>query len=148
MSSENDVEAGRSADPREVASRWTQAVTAHDLEAAVGCFAPDYRDEAPARRGESVQGQGKVRKDFAALFQDIPDLRADLIGSVRDGDTVWMEWRMYGTRREGTAFEFAGVNIFGVHDEQFVWGRIYTELVREAGGIEAQSRRMTQGDSD
>ena len=40
--------------------------------------------------------------------------------------------------------EFVGVNIFGVRDQHFVWGRIYTELVREAGGIEAQIERMTK----
>ena len=63
---------------------------------------------------------------------------------MEDGDTVWIEWRMCGTRRDGTAFEFAGVNLFGVRDEQFVWGRIYTELVRDAGGIDAQIERMTK----
>jgi ketosteroid isomerase-like protein len=131
-------------DPRAVAERWVQALTAHDLEAAVACFAPDYHDEAPARRGEFIQGNERVRENLAALFRDIPDLRADLLRSVEDGDTVWIEWRMCGTRRDGTAFEFAGVNLFGVRDEQFVWGRIYTELVRDAGGIDAQIEHMTK----
>ena len=130
---------------RAVVERWIQAMTAHDLEGAVSCFAPDYRDEAPARRGESVQGQEQVRQNFATLFRDIPDLRADLLRSVADGDTVWMEWRMCGSRRDGTPFEFAGVNIYGVRDQQFVWGRIYTELVRDAEGIDAQIERMTKG---
>lgn len=129
----------------EVAGRWVQALTAHDLEAAVACFAPDYHDEAPARRGEFIQGNQKVRENFASLFREIPDLRADLLGSVADGDTVWMEWRMHGTRRDGTRLEFAGVNLFGVRDEQFVWGRVYTELVRDAGGVDAQVERMTKG---
>ena len=134
-----------SANPRTVVERWTQAITAHDLEAAVACFAPDYRDEAPARRGESAVGRDQVRLHFAALFQDIPDLRADLLDAVTQGDTVWMEWRMSGTRRDGTPMEFVGVNIFSVRDQQFAWGRIYTELVRNTGGIDAQIQRMTQG---
>lgn len=58
-----------------------------------------------------------------------------------------MEWRMFGTRRDGTPMEFVGVNIFGVQDQQFVWGRIYTELVRDDGGIETQIQRMTKGES-
>ena len=29
---------------------------------------------------------------------------------------------MHGTRRDGMRLEFVGVNIFGVRDEQFVWG--------------------------
>lgn len=132
-------------DPRAVAVRWTRALTAHDLEAAVACFAPDYHDEAPARRGELIQGNEKVRENFAALFRETPDLRAELLRSVADGDTVWMEWRMHGTRRDGTPFEFAGVNLFGVRDDRFVWGRIYTELVRDTGDIDAQIARMTRG---
>ena len=54
---------------------------------------------------------------------------------------------MHGTRRDGTQMEFVGVNIFGVRDEQFIWGRIYPELVRDVGGIEAQIERMTRGDN-
>jgi ketosteroid isomerase-like protein len=131
-------------DPRTVAERWVRALTRHDLEAAVACFAPDYHDEAPARRGEVIRGSAKVRDNFAALFRDIPDLRADLLRSVADGDTVWMEWRMHGTRRDGTPFEFAGVNLFGIRDDRFAWGRIYTELVRDAGGIDTQVERMTK----
>jgi ketosteroid isomerase-like protein len=128
-----------------VAERWVQALTAHDLEAAVACFAPDYHDEAPARRGEFIEGNEKVRENFAALFREIPDLRAHLLRAVADGDTVWMEWRMQGTRVDGSPLEFVGVNLFGVRNEQFVWGRIYTELVRDTGGIDAQIARMTHG---
>ena len=135
------------ADPRAVAERWVSAITAHDLEAVVACFAPNYRDEAPARRGETFQGNQRVRENFAGLFRDIPDVRADLHGSVADGDILWLEWRMHGTRRDGTQMEFVGVNIFGVRDEHFIWGRIYTELVRDVGGIEAQIERMTRGDT-
>lgn len=119
---------------------------AHDLEAAVSCFAPDYQDEAPARRGESVTGRDQVCKNFGALFQDIPDLRAELLSSAVEENTVWIEWRMHGTRRDGTSMEFVGVNIFEVRDGQFSRGRIYTELVRDAGGIEAQIERMTKGE--
>lgn len=111
----------------------------------MACFAPDDHDEAPARRGEVVQGQEKVRENVAALFRDMPDLRADLLRSVEDGDTVWVEWRLYGTRADGSPMEFVGINLFGVQDEQFAWGRIYTELVRDAGGIDAQIARMTTG---
>ncbi len=133
------------ADSRAIAERWTRAMTGHDLEAAVGCFAEDYRDEAPARRGEFIRGNAKVREHFAALLRDIPDLRADLLRAVADGDTVWMEWRMHGTRRDGTRMEFVGVNLFGVRDGRFTWGRIYTELVSDAGDIDAQIARMTNG---
>ncbi len=51
---------------------------------------------------------------------------------------------MHGPRRDGTRFQFAGVNIFGVRDDQVLWGRIYTALVRDTGGIDAQIERMTK----
>jgi limonene-1,2-epoxide hydrolase len=132
-------------DAAQVVERWTQALTDHDLEAAISCFAPDYRDRAPARRGEEVLGRDQVRANFAALFESIPDLRAELLGRVADGSTVWMEWRMSGTRADGTPMEFVGVNIFEVEGGSFTEGRIYTELVRDSGGIDSQVDRMTHG---
>lgn len=71
---------------------------------------------------------------------------AELVAAVSEEDQVWLEWRMYGTRRDGTTMKFVGVNIFGVKSDRFVWGRIYTELVREVGGLEAQIERMTHGE--
>jgi len=79
------------------------------------------------------------------LFESIPDLRAELLGRVADGSTVWMEWRMSGTRTDGTPMEFVGVNIFEVEGGSFTEGRIYTELVRDSGGIDSQVDRMTHG---
>jgi limonene-1,2-epoxide hydrolase len=126
-----------------VARRWIRALSEHDLDAAVACFDPSYHDEAPARRGEAVEGRDQVRANFARLFADIPDLRAELLSAAQDRNTVWMEWRMWGTRPDGTSMEFVGVNIFDVDVDRFRSGRIYTELVREAGGIERQIERMT-----
>lgn len=130
--------------PVEVAARWTHALSEHDLEAAVACFHPEYRDHAPARRGEVVEGRERVQANFARLFADLPDLRAELLSAAEEHDTVWMEWRMWGTRSDGTPMEFVGVNIFEVEDDQFRSGRIYTELVRDAGGVEQQLERMTR----
>lgn len=134
-------------DPRHIAERWVAALSQHDLEAAAACFAPHYVDEAPARHGEWVQGREQVRKNFANLFASIPDVRAEILSSVADSQTLWIEWRMSGTRVDGTHMEFVGVNIFGVQQGQFHWGRIYTELVRDAGGITAQMDRMTRSAS-
>lgn len=132
-------------DPTHVAERWTRALTEHDLEAAVSCFAPEYSDTAPARRGEGVIGQEEVRANFTALLESMPDLRAELLAAVSEGSTVWMEWRMSGTRADGTTMEFVGVNIFEVEGRCFTRGRIYTELVRDLGGITGQVDRMTRG---
>lgn len=136
-----------SSDPEAVAQRWVTSLSAHDLEAAADCFDAAYVDEAPARRGESVQGQDSVRRNFSMLLSDLPDLTANISRTVVDGDDVWMEWSMRGTRRDGTLLEFVGVNIFQVKDGKFRSGRIYTEIVRDAGGIDAQINRMAKGNS-
>lgn len=132
-------------EPRTVVERWVQAMNKHDLETAVSCFDFHYHDEAPARRGEIVDGREKVRENFARLFADVRDLKAELLRIAVEEDTVWMEWRMDGTRPDAAPFEFAGVNIFGVRDGRIAWGRIYTELVRDSGDVDVQIERMTKG---
>ncbi|MBA2632516.1 MAG: nuclear transport factor 2 family protein [Chloroflexi bacterium] len=132
--------------PSEVANSFVAAISRHDPDAVAFCFAEDYEDEAPARRGEVVRGRDEVRDNFARFFVSVPDLSATVIRLAERENEVWIEWRLSGTRDDGTLMEFVGVNIFGVEDETFRWGRIYTELARDAGGIEAQLRRMTGGD--
>lgn len=82
----------------------------------------------------------------AAATRHAPTSLSIIRLAEREGE-VWIEWRMAGTRVDGTVMEFVGVNIFGVEDDTFRWGRIYTELTRDAGGIEAQLERMTGGNA-
>jgi ketosteroid isomerase-like protein len=129
-----------------VVEQWIQAINAQDVDGIVACFAEDYTDEAPARLGEVVHGRDQVRRNFERLLTGMPDIRAELRDHADHGDTVWMEWAMRGTRIDGTRMEFAGVNVFEVKDGLLRRGRIYTELVRDGGGLEAQIERMTTGD--
>ena len=132
--------------PAEVAESFVAAISRHDPDAVARCFA-DYEDEAPARPGEVVQGRDQVRANFARMFTSIPDVRATIVRLAEREDEAWIEWRLTGTRDDGTTMDFVGVNIFGVADGVFRWGRIYTELARSAGGIEAQLARMTGDDA-
>jgi limonene-1,2-epoxide hydrolase len=125
-----------------VAESFVAAISDHDPDAVARCFAEDYEDEAPARRGEVVRGRDEVRANFVRMFWSMPDVNAAIIRLAERENEVWIEWRMSGTREDGTLMEFVGVNIFGVADGTFRWGRIYTELARSAGGIEAQLARM------
>jgi len=131
-----------------VVERWLDAMSRRDLEAAVACFASDYEDVTPTRPGQEFRGAERVRANLSALFAAVPDLRARVLRSVEHGDEVWIEWRLEGTRSDGSAFAMAGVNIFGVHAGQIAWGRIYTEQVREAGDIDEQIDRMTRGNAE
>lgn len=121
-------------------------MNAHDASLAAACFAENYEDVAPARPGETVRGRAQVRANFEELFASMPDLEANLRNVMHDDKQVWMEWSMQGTRPDGTRMEFVGVNVFDVTDGLLSRGRIYTEIVREAGGVKAQLERMTGGD--
>lgn len=133
--------------PGDVAESFVAAISRHDPDAVARCFAKDYEDEAPARPGEVVQGRDEVRANFARMFTSMPDVRATIIRLAEREDEAWIEWRLSATRDDGSTMDFVGVNIFGVADGAFRWGRIYTELARSAGGIEAQLARMTGDDA-
>jgi ketosteroid isomerase-like protein len=130
-------------DGTDVVARWIQALNDRDIDAAVSCFHERYRDEAPARRGEILSGRDEVRLNFERLFGALSDLRAEIRSVAEREDEVWLEWRMDGRRADGTPMGFVGVNIFTVADGAFTSGRIYTELERDAGGVDAQIDRMT-----
>jgi hypothetical protein len=49
--------------------------------------------------------------------------------STVDGEVVWSEWEMTGTRRDGSAHLMRGVVIFGVRGGLAQWARLYLEPV-------------------
>jgi limonene-1,2-epoxide hydrolase len=120
----------------EVMDRLVVAVNAHDLEAAAGLFHEDYRSEQPAHPGRAFVGRAQMRANWEAMFAGIPDFHAEICRSVQDGDTTWAEWRWWGTRSDGQAFEVRGVTLFEIADDQIVAGRLYLEDVEQDAGIE------------
>ena len=115
--------------------RLAAAASGHDLDALVGCFAPDYRNETPAHPAQGFTGRDQVRRNWGQIFALIPDITARVLRSCRDADVVWSEWDMTGTRRDGAAAHMAGVIVFGVRDGLFSWARFYLEPV-QAGGVD------------
>lgn len=129
--------------PAVVVERLLAAINAHDLEAMVACFADDYVNEWPAHPQRSFQGRAQVRQNWSQIFAGVPDLRARLPRMAVDGDTVWTEWDMAGTRSDGAAFLMRGVSIFGVADGRLAWVRFYLEPVEETSGdVNANTRRV------
>ena len=120
--------------PAAMVARLRDATNAHDLEALVACFAPDYRNETPAHPERGFTGREQVAKNWAQIFSAIPDVRAEVLGCAVDGGTVWSEWEHRGTRADGTAHVMRGVVIFGVTDGLASWARFYLEPVQDGGG--------------
>ena len=121
--------------PAAMVERLQEATNDHDLDALVGCFAPDYRNETPAHPERDFTGRDQVAKNWTQVFSAIPDVRAQVLRYAVDGDTVWSEWEHRGTRPDGTAHIMRGVVIFGVVDGLASWARFYLEPVQEAAGI-------------
>jgi ketosteroid isomerase-like protein len=131
-------------DPGEMLERLHRAMNNHDLEGLLANFHDDYTSEQPAHPERAFGGRAQVHENWATMFRELPDFRADLTRSVIDGDTVWAEWAWHGTRRDGSRLELSGVTIFGVREGRMAWGRLYMEIVaRGEGDIREAMKRMT-----
>jgi ketosteroid isomerase-like protein len=127
--------------------RLAAAVNSRDLDALAGCFAPGYRNETPAHPAQGFTGRGQVRRNWEQIFTFVPDITARVLRSCADGDIVWSEWAMTGTRRDGSVHQMAGVIVFGVGDGCFTWARFYLEPVQGDGADvnEAVRRQIRPG---
>src|SRR6266851_8293995 len=132
-----------STDPTSLVRRLAAATNAHDLDALVACFADDYLNETPVHPARGFRGAEQVRRNWAQLFAGLPDLSARVLATAGAGDTVWSEWEMSGTRRDGTAHLMRGVIIFCVAAGKITSARFYLEPVEEiSGGVDAQISRV------
>jgi ketosteroid isomerase-like protein len=130
-------------DPAAAVERLLESVNAHDLEAMVGCFAQDYVNVTPAHPQRGFGGSQQVRRNWSQLFAGVPDLRAEVLGTAVDGDRVWTEWDISGTRRDGAPFAMRGVVIFGVSSGVIASARFYLEPVEQASGdVDAHTARV------
>jgi len=125
--------------------RLRHAVDDHDLDALVDCFAPDYRNETPAHPGRGFEGRDQVRANWQQLFAGVPDITADVVRNAVDGQDVWSEWEMRGTRRDGQPHLMRGVIVFAVIDARFASARFYLEPVDPGeGGVDAAIRTIVE----
>jgi ketosteroid isomerase-like protein len=117
--------------------RLTVAQNAHDVEAMLECFHTDYRSEQPLFPSRNFEGVGQVRANWSALLEAIGDLRAEIVRSAVDGDTVFAEIHWTGTKADDTPLDMRGVIIAGVADERIAWARLYVDDVqRESADID------------
>src|SRR6476619_3272153 len=124
----------QAADPMlSLVTRLRDAMNEHDLEALVDVFDPDFVSETPAHPQRTFRGADQVRRNWEQIFAGVPDLRADLLDAVADGDTVWSEWDWSGTRRDGSAHRMRGVTILRLRGPRVSSVHFYMEPVDEAG---------------
>ena len=133
--------------PRALIERLVRATNDHDLDALVSCFALDYRNETPVHPSRGFSGSPQVRKNWAQIFGGVPDLTTEVRWTV-DTSTVWSEWEMRGTRRDGSPHLMRGVSIFSVDGDQFSSCRFDVDPVDAGGGtVDEAVRRQVGGGS-
>jgi ketosteroid isomerase-like protein len=117
-------------------TRLRDAVNAHDPDAMVALFAPDYRSEQPAHPNRGFGGSDQVHKNWSTMFAGVPDLAVEVRAHADDGSTSWSEWDWRGQHADGTPFHERGVIVMGLRDDgAIVWARLYMEPV-ETGGAD------------
>ena len=131
--------------PTMILQRLLAAMNAHDLEAMVSCFADDYVNETPIHPVRGFQGNEQVRKNYAEIFANVPDLHARVLRSAVDGDTVWTEWDISGTRLDGAAMLMRGVAILGIKGNAIASARFYLDSVEESSGDVSDHVRRVVG---
>jgi len=109
------------------------ALDAHDLDTFLSFFRDDYVGERPRHPGTPMSSRDDVRRNWEEVISDVPDLRVEVPAAVDDGNTIWSEWRAYGTARSGAMLELRGVIIFGIQGDQVAWSRMYIEPVELEG---------------
>ena len=119
------------------------ALDAHDLDAFVEFFREDYVGERPRHPGAKISSRDDVRRNWAEVLSDVPDLRVDVPAAVQDGDRIWSEWRAYGTARSGAMLELRGVIIFGIQDGLVAWSRMYLEPVEQGLSLDEMAGGVT-----
>lgn len=135
------VEAVRS--PLAAVERLLAAVNNHDLDGVVSSFADSYVNETPAHPERGFKGNDQVRTNWTQIFAGVPNIRGQIPRIAVDGDTVWTEWELAGTRTDGDAFLMRGVVIFGVSAAAIASARFYLEPVEQiSGDVDAHTRRV------
>jgi ketosteroid isomerase-like protein len=131
--------------PAAILRRLQDATNAHDIEAIVACFAPDYRNETPVHPARGFMGREQVRRNWTQILTAVPDLSADVVASAVSEDVVWSEWEHRGTRPDGTTHLMRGVIIFTVGDGVITSARFFLEPVDEGDtGVDAAVLRQVR----
>jgi hypothetical protein len=118
----------------EIMNRLWSAMNAHDLDAFVACFDPDYDSQQPAHPSRSFRGSDQVRKNWASVFAGVPDFTAELVlSAVTDEGVEVGEWRWQGTHLDNSPFRMQGVIVAGIRHGLISWARLYMEPIEQGG---------------
>jgi len=117
--------------PLEVFKQMVASQNRHDLDGMVACFSRDFQSEQPFHPERNFIGKAGVRKNWDFFFKMVPDIQVDILSETVDGDTVWSELYMHGTRLDGMKHSVRGVTIQRIREGSIVWARLYIDAPDE-----------------
>ncbi len=106
------------------------AINAHNIDAFMNCFTPDFVGEHPVHPERNLIGAAQVRKNWTALFAQVPDIQAKLITYTIADELGWSEWQWQGNYTNGTKLDMRGVVVVGLRATTIAWARLYMEAVQ------------------
>jgi predicted SnoaL-like aldol condensation-catalyzing enzyme len=101
----------RTVDLPDPIKRLADALNAHDPAQVAAAFTDDYRCEVPMHPERGFTGNEQVRQNYTDIFARMPDLRAEVLRWIGDGDEIWSEWEMTGSGPGGSTATLRGVVI-------------------------------------
>lgn len=113
--------------------RLTEAQNSHDADRFASYFSDDYHSDQPAHPDRTFSGRAQVLENWSSVFAGVPDFRAELLASCRDGDTEWAEVDWRGHHTDGSLFAMRGVIIATLRDDRIAAARLYVEPVEHSG---------------
>jgi glyoxylase-like metal-dependent hydrolase (beta-lactamase superfamily II)/predicted ester cyclase len=128
----------------DVARRYFEALAAHDLDAALACWAPGATDRFVGQ-GELVAPDG-IRAYFAALFAAFPDFAFEILDLTTYRTRTAVRWRatatfagpgtFQGFEANGARLEIEGCDVVTVADELIQHNDAYVDsgdIARQLG---------------
>ncbi len=142
-------------DATKVASAYFDALNAHDLEAAVACWAVGGEENVHGQR--LVIARDGVRQFLGELMEAFPDLRFDPVETIADGERCVVRSMLRGTfagpgtwagiQPTGARIELAVVDCLVVGDGLIVENNAYSDamtVARQLGLMPAQDSAAQQ----
>jgi steroid delta-isomerase-like uncharacterized protein len=140
----------------DVAKRYFQALAAHDLDAAVDCWAPGGIDRFVGQQ-ELIAPDG-VRQYFAELFEAFPDFSFEILEMTTYRNRTAVRWRaratfagpgrFQGLIANGASLDLEGCDVVKVVDEKIQHNDAYVDtgaIARQLGFLpEIGSRAETR----
>ena len=124
----------RQADDRDVdgfVAEFWRAWNSHDVETCVALFTDDGVFEpstGAAPWGARYQGTVELRRGIETMFAATPDVHWDPRGHFACGDRLETEWRMHGTRNDGTRLDVLGIDIITLEGRRIASKRSFRKL--------------------